>query len=346
MKKLLTITVITGSLVLACLAAAWALLFPPYRPLAPTGPHAWATARYSYVDEGRLDPFRDDGAPRVIHVTFWYPQDAAADETCPLVLFSHGGLGTETSNESLFMELASHGYVVGSIAHPYHALYTKNEDGHITLVDKTYFQELQREDARQDPEQSYLYYQEWMATRTADINFALDTILQKAATGEGGVYSLIDGGRIGMIGHSLGGSAALAMPRRRDDIAAVIALEAPFLDDIVGVADGAFVWRDEPYPVPVLNIYSDSSWAHLGEWPLTEWPQYGRNAQFLADPPPAAVSLHLPGTGHFSLTDLALASPRLTRLLEGGRPDADYEAYLRQVNQACLAFFERELKPQ
>lgn len=85
--------------------------------------------------------------------------------------------------------------------------------------------------------------------------------------------------RMAGMGHSLGGSAALTMPRQRNDIAAVIALESPFLYDIVGVENNEFVWLDEAYPVPVLNIYSDASWNHL-----SEWTQYARNDELLSSP--------------------------------------------------------------
>ncbi len=319
--------------------AAFLVLFPPHEPLAVTGPHSVSTIRYSYVNKGRIEQNSAGGKERVVNVSFWYPQGDDDDETYPLVLFSHGGLGTETSNESLYLELASHGYVVGSIGHPRHSLWTKGDGGQITFVSREYFNELKWEDAKQDKERSYRYYQKWMATRTADINFALDTILEKAAAGEIGVYGLIDPSRIGVMGHSLGGAAALAIPRQRADVAAVIALESPFLYDITGVANGEFVWLDEAYPVPVLNIYSDAAWEHL-----TEWSQYGRNAALLASPQETTVSLHLPGAGHFSLTDFSLASPLLTRLLEGGQSTHDREGYLSEVNRACLDFFDRYLK--
>lgn len=315
------------------------LVFPPHQPLPATGPHAVATARATYTDESRIEQYSDTGAKRRVNVAFWYPQAAPRGETFPLVVFSHGGLGTETSNESLFFELASHGYVVASIGHPTHALWTKGEDGHTTLVSWEYFGELQREDAKTDKQQSCRYYQKWMATRTGDIHFVIDTILAEAAGGAGGVYALVDGARIGVMGHSLGGSAALAMPRQRDDIDAVIALEAPFLYDIIGVEKGEFSWLDAAYPAPVLNIYSDSSWSHLAEWP-----QYARNHELLASASPTVVSLHLPGAGHFSLTDLALASPLLVQLLEGTSTAVDHTAYLQAVNQACLDFFDRYLK--
>ena len=103
-----------------------------------------------------------------------------------------------------------------------------------------------------------------MGIRTGDINFVIDYALSQAASSDPNhVYALIDTTTIGVMGHSLGGSAALGIGRTRHDVGAVIALESPFLCDIVGVNNGEFVWNEETYPTPVLNIYSDSSWGHL-----------------------------------------------------------------------------------
>jgi dienelactone hydrolase len=337
--KRFTVGKLSIALALVFVVALPLLLFPPYRPLAVTGPYAIGASRYTYTDEQRAEPYASPGENRQINIGFWYPEGADSDETYPLVIFSHGGLGTETSNESLYRELASHGYVVGAIGHPYHAFWTKNADGRVTFVSWEYFGELQREDAKTDKQQSYRYYQKWLETRTADINFALDTILTQAAHGAGGVYALVDGARIGVMGHSLGGSAALAIPRQRDDIAAVIGLEAPYLYDIVGVENDNFILTSEPYPVPVLNVYSDAAWGHL-----SEWSQYARNYEFLSDPQTKTFTLHLPGAGHFSLTDLSLVSPLLVRFLEGGKPAREGAGYLRDVNKACLEFFDQYLK--
>jgi dienelactone hydrolase len=332
-------TILAFVALLAFFLAMSLLLFPPWQPMDVTGPYTIGTERYTYTDEKRTEIYSDVGENRQVNVVFWYPEGTGDGETYPLVVFSHGGLGTENSNESLYRELASHGYVVGAIGHPYHAFWTKSEDGRTTFVSREYFNELQREDAGHDKEQSFRYYQSWMEIRTADINFVLDTILARVADGADGLYALVDGARIGVMGHSLGGSAALAIPRQRDDVVAVIALESPFFHDIIGVENGEFLWLDKAYPVPVLNVYSDSSWSHL-----SEWPQYARNAALLTDAPETAVSLHLPGAGHFSLTDLALVSPLLTRLLEGGQPNPDRVGYLQKVNRACLEFFNRYLK--
>ena len=324
-------------LLLVLIAIAPLLLFPPYELPPVTGQYQVGTVQHTYVDEGRIETYATSGANRKLNVECWYPENG--NGRYPLILFSHGGLGIRSSNESLYFELASHGYVVCSIDHTYHAFWTRGEGGKLTFVNPDYFRELQSEDASANKQQSLAYYQEWMAIRTGDINFVLDTILQQAADGAPAVYGLVDAEKIGVMGHSLGGTAALGIPRQREDIGAVIALESPFLYDIIGVADDEFVFVDQAYPVPVLNIYSDAAWDHL-----SDWPQYARNYAFLVDPPAAAFSLHLGGAGHFSLTDLALTSPLLVRLLEGKQPAMDSETYLKALNAACLSFFDRYLK--
>lgn len=327
-------------LLLLVVALTPALLFPGYEPLAATGPFPVAAVRTTFIDTQRVDPFTESGEYRRVNVAFWVPQAAGGEETYPLVLFSHGGLGTLDSNESLYRELASHGYVVCAIGHPYHAFWTESDDGRMAFVNWDYFQEFLREDAGRDREESFRYYRKWMETRTGDINFVIDTILEKTSAGAPGVYELINGEMIGVMGHSLGGSAALALPRQRDDIDAVIALESPLLYDIVGVEQGEFVWTDSPYPAPVLNIYSDSSWGHL-----SEWPQYAGNFALLSNPSESTPSQYLSGAGHFSLTDLSLTSPLLVYLLEGGG-SVESSDYLRIVNRVCLAFLDRYLKGQ
>ncbi len=327
------------AILLALAVISPVVLFPSYQPLTVSGHYAIETARYTYTDDQRIEPYSHTGERRRVNVVCWYPEKAGSDGTFPLVIFSHGGLGTENSNESLYRELASHGYVVCSIGHPYHAFWTKSEDGRTTFVSLEYFGEIQREDARTNKLQSFCYYQKWLETRTADISFVMDTILAKAAESASGVYALVDNARIGLMGHSLGGSAVLAIPRQRDDVDAVIALESPYLYDIVGMEDDNFIWLDDDYPVPVLNIYSDSSWSHL-----SEWPQYARNAALLSSASENDLSLYISGRGHFSLTDLSLASPLLTKALEGGQTERDAAEYLQDVNHACLEFFDHYLK--
>ena len=327
------------AVLLVFIAVTPALVFPPYVLPEPTGKYAVVTAQYSFTDENRSETFATTDTYRKVNVEFWYPQHT--EGVFPLVVFSHGGLGIRRSNLSLYHELASHGYVVGSIDHPYHAFWTQDGQGQLTFVSWDYFGELGREDARSDKQQSHTYYQRWMDTRMGDIDFVIDTILTYATEGVSGVYRLVDADKIGVIGHSLGGSAALGIGRQRNDIGAVIALEAPFMVDIVGVEDDEFVFVNDAYPIPVLNVYSDSAWSHL-----SEWPQYAQNDALLSDPRAIAYNAHISGVGHLGLTDLGLSSPFLVRLLDGTRPTRKGAESLDIISRLSLEFFDRYLKIQ
>jgi pimeloyl-ACP methyl ester carboxylesterase len=328
-----------GLLLLLLLLVSFALLVPQRGPLAPTGDYAVATAQYTLVDEDRIEALSDTGAFRRVNVTCWYPEAGAG--ALPLVVFSHGAFGLRTSNVSLYTELASHGYLVCSIDHPYHALWTKGLGGRLTLLDMGYMAELGREDAKTDKQQSLAYYQKWMATRMGDLNFVLDTMLAGAADGADSVWGLLDVTRIGVMGHSLGGAAALGIGRQRGDIGAVIALEAPFMYDIIGVENDEFVFIRADYPAPVLNVYSDASWEHLAEWP-----QYARNHALLVESKASVRNVHIAGIGHLALTDLAISNPWLVWLLDGPKATKDSSEGLRAINAECLAFFDRYLRGQ
>jgi len=328
-----------AAVLLVFIAVTPVLIFPPYELPEPTGKYPVTTAFDTFTDEDRVEAYSANGTHRSVNVEFWYPQDA--DGVFPLVVFSHGGLGIRKSNLSLYRELAGHGYVVGSIDHPYHAFWTQDVQGQLTFVSWDYFRELGREDARSDKQQSLTYYQRWMDTRMGDIDFVINTVLAYASAGVGGVYGLVDTDRIGVMGHSLGGSAALGIGRQRSDIGAVIALEAPFMHDIVGVEDDGFVFVNEDYPVPVLNVYSDSAWSHL-----SEWPQYARNAALLSDPHTIAYNVHISGVGHLGLTDLALSSPLVVQLLDGTRPTRQGTESLDIINRLSLRFLDHYLKRQ
>ena len=131
----------------------------------------------------------------------------------------------------------------------------------------------------------------------------------------------------------------MGIGRTRGDVGAVVALESPFLCDIVGVDNGEFVWNEDAYPVSVLNICSDSSWSDLDEWP-----QYTVNSRLLVDADATAYSVHMQRAGHLTLTDLALTSPFLTRMFDGHTASIDTRYYLTTIDQLALGFFDCYLK--
>lgn len=315
-----------------------AILFPQHKALETTGSYPVATASYTYTDADRVETYTDSGEKRSLNVKFWYPDNASG--TYPLIIFSHGAFGVNTSNETLFNELASHGYVIGSIDHTYHCFFTTHADGTTIWIDSGYMQEVSAENARSDPQGSFALYQKWMGLRMGDINFVIDHILEETQNDQADrVYQLVDKSKIGVMGHSLGGSAALGIGRMREDVRAVIALESPFLYDIQGVENGAFVYTPEKYPLPVLNVYSDGAWNILGDRP-----QYAENFALLSDTPANAYNIHISGVGHLTLTDFALTSPILTRMLNGHASTTSAVECLTRINQITLNFFDSFLK--
>ena len=327
-----------GMMVLIFTLTLPAIIFPQYKAIEATGEYQVATVTYTYTDTKRVEIYTNTGENRKLNVKLWYPENA--QKRYPLVVFSHGALGIKSSNESLYNELASHGYIVCSIDHTYQCLYTKGEDGQTISMDRGYMQELSSQDAQYNKQQSYEYFQKWMNIRTSDINLVIDNILTEAKNNNGDkVYKLVDITKIGVMGHSLGGSAALGIGRIRDDINAVIALESPFMYDIEGVKDGEFIFKDEVYPVPVLNVYSDGSWSHLGQWP-----QYKENYALLSGTNATAFNIYISGVGHLTLTDLALASPFFTDMFNGHKSTTDTKYCLKIINKVCLEFFDCYLK--
>jgi dienelactone hydrolase len=317
-----------------------AVIFPEPRHINPTGEYEITTVNYTYIDTKRVETYSSTRKNRELNVKFWYPENR--EGTYPLIVFSHGSFGIKSSNETLYKELASYGYVVCSIDHTYQCFFTVNEDGHRTWMNRGYMKQVISEDSRYDKDESVEYYKEWMEIRTRDINFVIDYILEEVKNRNlKGVYELIDITKIGVMGHSLGGSAALGIGRSRDDISAVIALESPFLYDIQGVKEGEFAFIEDIYPVPVLNVYSDK-----GIDVIKKWPQYAKNKALLSGGNANSFNVYIRGVGHLSLTDLSLTSPVLTRILNGHKSTTDTEDCLKVINKISLEFFNTYLKGQ
>lgn len=122
---------------LAVLFTKISLVFADHKIPEPTGSNAVSTTSFEWVDESRHESFsknRDD--KRSLLVQVWYPTEktdeeleqidtvpnlplAKAVQIYPVLVFSHG-YGTRLDQYKLQMkELASHGYVIFCIAHPY-----------------------------------------------------------------------------------------------------------------------------------------------------------------------------------------------------------------------------------
>ena len=118
-----------------------AILFTNYDGLETSGPYEVATAETILVDKGRVEEFEYDGSYREIPIHIYYPADAEQGKKFPTVLFSHGAFGFYMSNYSTYAELASNGYVVVSLDHPYHSFFCTDSDGKIITVNPQFYAE-------------------------------------------------------------------------------------------------------------------------------------------------------------------------------------------------------------
>ena len=262
--------------------------------------------------------------------------------------FDHGFMGMKASNKSTFIELASNGYVVCSIDHPYSSLYTVYDSGHVTTLDRAYLQEyMDVSQGKYDELTIIRFQQKWMGYRIADINFVLDTILTKAKDpSSSAVYQMIDPEKIGLIGHSMGGESVAQVARERTDIGAVINLDADLAGEYVDYINGRPVFNDRPYPVPLLTIETDTLARGIDAVP-------DANNIIALNHVNAATStaylVHLPGTDHMSVTDVPLSMPVLVSIIGASVPSAVGQeesplATIEKMNTLVLEFFNTYLK--
>ena len=319
-----------------------ALMFPQYKLPQTTGQYKVNTVDFTYTDDDRIETFQDTGAHRKVTVQFTYPENA--DGKYPLVVFSHGAFGIRNSNTSTYLELASNGYIVCSISHPYHSMYTKDTDGNLTLVDQSFIKEVTDvNNGVYDQEAVFQLTQKWLNVRAADINLVLNQIIEKANDHSSDqVYQLIDTDKIGLLGHSLGGAASALLGRERSDVTAVINLDGDLLGEELGIVDGKYVINQEIYPVPLLSIYTDT----MKELFAKVDPELVLPQELILATAPNAHEIFISGTNHMSLTDLPLFSPFLVAMINGsiknsgGGKAADKLQVIEEMNSTVLAFFK------
>jgi len=330
-------------MVIMSMAVLPAVIFPQYELPAVTGDLQVETATYTFTDQSRIETFSDAGEHRKLNVEIWYPKNANGQY--PLIVFSHGAFGVKMSNTSTCMELASHGYVVCAIDHPYHAVGTVDGEGQVTIGSKKFMQEvLEINSGHYDERAQYEIFGQWMKLRTEDMNFVLGQLLSGPEATNTEINSLIDADKIGLMGHSLGGAASAQLGRDRGDISAVINLDGSMLGEYRLSAVGTPTMNEVPYPLPLLNFYSEEVLSALKAEPETVYINH-----HISKISPMAFETHIQGSNHMSYTDLPLFSPFLAKQLSGisgGATEARVDpAYaIETMNKLVLEFFNCFLK--
>ncbi len=128
--------------------------------------------------------------------------------------------------------------------------------------------------------------------------------------------------------------------------AAVVNLDADLAGEYVDVVDGRRVLNAGVYPVPILTFLSEDL-----QQRIAAIPNAGEVValQHVVATAPHAYEIVVPGTNHMSFTDLALASPALSSLLNRSvhstrGAGADPLVTLERLNATVLQFFNAYLK--
>jgi dienelactone hydrolase len=316
----------------------------------PTGPHAVGRSTLHLVDTGRQDPWVPSAGPRQLMASMYYParhsssgptapymttEEArllielrAPDATVPpeaisgvrtwahtdarpapgrfpLVVLSPGFTFPRATLTGLAEDLASRGYVVALVDHPYENAGTTLPDGRTlpcAICDKL-------------PESGMRAVAE---SRAEDVSFLLDRLTGRHPAWR--YARVIDVGRIGMAGHSIGGNAAAATMAADARVRAGADMDGSFFSP---VPDDGLDGR--PFLMfGAKDRTTDPSWNR--DWGrLDGWKRW----------------LTVAGADHGSFTDV----PLLADL--AGIPDTATLPYLRSqaLTRAYLAaFFDQHLK--
>ncbi|MFF0218549.1 alpha/beta hydrolase family protein [Streptomyces vinaceus] len=297
--------------------------YPSQRPPAGARPapylgrteHEARVVSGALADYSGLPGFLLDGLPRArTHAAYDVPAADGA-ERFPVVLFSPGLGGVRAQNTAWAEELASHGYVVVGLDHPYDSAAVVLADGR-TIRTKVSATGDDAEDERRAAG--------WTAVRAADLSF-VRAQLGRVDSGAlaGPLTGRLDTARVVAAGHSLGGGAALQAARQDPQFAAVIDLDG-FPHDP----------SPRPYRQPVLALTQA-----IG--PDTDPDYLPQLTRVLALSGATSYRLTVPGTGHLTFTDAPLYLPPLPSLVGSlGRTEGP-----RLTAAASLAFLDSVLRP-
>lgn len=238
---------------------------------------------------------------------------APLDASFPVVLFSPGLAGVRTQATAWAEELASHGYVVVALDHPYDSATVVLDDG--TVVPS---QVAPSGDDAQDDRNA----EAWAAVRAADLRFVLDQ-LERPGTLPRHLDGLPDTSRVALTGHSLGGASALLAATADARVDAVV--------DVDGFPRGT--------PAPTQPVLALVAGAGTGSGSGDRAYAAALDDALAASAGPT-YRLVVPRAGHLSLTDAALFLPPVPSLLGTiGRADGP-----RTTAAATLAFLDATLR--
>jgi predicted dienelactone hydrolase len=308
------------------------LMIQIWYPAARTGPReAYRTRAETSVLKGHLALVRTHAAAGV--------PVAAVPGRYPVVIFSPSWRGQRHQNIVQAEELASHGFLVVGIDHPYATDATVFPDGRIartTLGEAPDFSSDPGLDAFLRTAGSQLQI------RTLDVRFVLDELEKLDRSDATGLLTgRIDTSRMGIFGHSFGGAVAAEVCRTDTRMKAGVNLDGYIFGEPTRTAIGK----------PFMVLLDDSPTISQGMIDAAKGKEH-RELAFTAENMNAmrqAVSakesylVSVRGTRHMNFCDSSLYSP-LRQITHAGTIPA--ERGMEIINRCLLSFFDKHLKEQ
>lgn len=170
---------------------------------------------------------------------------ANVQATYPVVLFSHGGFGYPSDTYLAILEnLASHGYIVAAIDHPYFNGLTLYKNGKVVTEQK-----LSNQFNKMNQAEQKAFLSTIVNTFNADQKFLVDELAKFNEDQNNIFYHHLDLNRIAAMGHSAGGTSSIEFCRSDNRCKTAIDLDG-WYDHAIG---------QEPINKPLLLIFAEKS---------------------------------------------------------------------------------------
>jgi dienelactone hydrolase len=248
---------------------------------------------------------------------------APTENGYPVILFSHGWNGFNAQNTGQAIQLASHGYVVVGVQHPYGAVITVFNDGTIAHNNPSAL-------PNGAPNEEYEAAARKLVHQWAgDLDYTIDFLQRENDDPESPLYEALDLVHLGVYGHSTGGGAAIQFCGTDPRCVAVLGMD-PFMRPVSaevlksGLNQRAFFMFSQ-------------RWADDVESRNNELFQ-----EFVANVPETTGVISIEGTAHYDFSDLPLLSPLTSRL--GLKGPINGKRVTTIINDYLLSFFDSTLK--
>lgn len=269
---------------------------------------------------------------------------AQSQDKYPVLLFSHGLTGFRNQNTFQVEELASHGYIVVSIDHPYDAAAVVYPDQSVISLK---LESLSGFDSYVDKSKVWLENSQFVLDSLTALSNDSDSDQAVAGTSLNELKQLtahMDMSQIGALGHSFGGATAVQLLMKEPRIKAAVNMD--------GVLYGQPV-PEQGLSRPYLHMNAEQSiddeWftqsldqaVKMSGRSKESYEQYwaeSKDRRKKAASGADAYSIMINHANHMSFTDFYLYSPLLHPKKAPPKP------VHQSINQLSLAFFDRYLK--